>query len=124
MIQFGDRRWIAASLLFGLWCATCVVGCGDKARVKIENQVVDAACGECQFGMEGTACDLAIRIDGVGYFVDGAKMDDHGDAHATDGMCNLCRQARVSGSIRDGRFVASSFELLPVANDSGTEGTK
>jgi hypothetical protein len=49
---------------------------------------VEAACGECRFGLPGSGCDLAVRIDGVAYFVDGTGIDDHGDAHAQDGFCN------------------------------------
>jgi hypothetical protein len=30
----------------------------------IESRIVEAACGECQFSMPGTGCDLAVRIDG------------------------------------------------------------
>ena len=26
-------------------------------------------------------CDLAVRIDGKSYFVEGTKIDEHGDAH-------------------------------------------
>ena len=35
------------------------------------NQVVEAACGQCQFRMtEKSGCDLAVKIDGESYFVD------------------------------------------------------
>ena len=78
----------------------------------IESRIVEAACGECQFAMPGTGCDLAVRIDGEDYFVDGTAIDDHGDAHANEGLCNAVRKARVSGEVRDGRFVATVFELL------------
>ncbi|WP_431244090.1 DUF6370 family protein [Flavobacterium sp. P21] len=50
--------------------------------------VVEASCGECQFGMKGKSCDLAVRIDGKSYFVEGTKIDQHGDAHAKDGFCD------------------------------------
>ena len=75
--------------------------------------IVEAACGQCQFGLPGSDCDLAVRIDGASYFVDGTGIDDHGDAHASDGFCNAVRPARVSGQVREGRFVATHFELLP-----------
>jgi hypothetical protein len=42
--------------------------------------IVEASCGQCQFGMKGYACDLAVRIDGKPYFVDGTSIDSHGDA--------------------------------------------
>jgi hypothetical protein len=47
-------------------------------------QVVETACGECQFKLAGKSCDLAVRIDGKAYFVDGTDIDSHGDAHAKD----------------------------------------
>ncbi|MFT7465406.1 MAG: hypothetical protein ACI9EF_003773 [Pseudohongiellaceae bacterium] len=74
---------------------------------------VEAACGQCQFDLAGESCDLAIRVDGQAWFVDGSFIDDHGDAHANDGFCNTVRHARVSGAVVDGRFVVSEFELVP-----------
>lgn len=76
-------------------------------------QVVEAACGQCQFKMKGKSCDLAVRINGKSYFVDGTKIDDHGDAHAKDGFCEKVRKAEVRGNIVNNRFLASSFKLLP-----------
>ena len=77
------------------------------------NQVVDAACGQCQFGITGKAgCDLAVRIDGESYFVDGTTIHDHGDAHADDGFCRAIRQAEVKGEIIDGRFKAETFTII------------
>ena len=76
------------------------------------DQVVEAACGQCQFGMtEKSGCDLAVRIDGKSYFVDGTKIDEHGDAHADDGFCVVIRNANVKGKIVDGRFKSESFTL-------------
>ena len=75
-------------------------------------QIVEAACGQCKFGIKGEDCNLAVRIDGKAYFVDGSKIDDHGDAHADDGFCNTIRKAKVSGHIVNHRFAASSFTLL------------
>jgi hypothetical protein len=78
------------------------------------NQVVDASCGQCQFSMTSQkGCDLAIRIDGKSYFVDGTNIDEHGDAHnKNDGFCEVVRKAKVSGKIVDNRFVATSFKLV------------
>lgn len=86
---------------------------GSATQTALTSSVVEAACGECQFGLPGTGCDLAVRIDGQAYFVDGTGIDEHGDAHADDGFCNAVRRARVTGEVVDGRFVARSFELLP-----------
>ena len=77
------------------------------------NQVVEASCGQCQFRMtEKSGCDLAVKIDGKSYFVDGTTIHDHGDAHADDGFCRAIRQAEVKGEIIDGRFKAESFTLV------------
>jgi hypothetical protein len=83
------------------------------AFCQTKNQVVEAACGQCQFGLPGKSCDLAIRINGKAYFVDGSKIDSHGDAHAKDGFCNAIRKAEVSGELVKGRFKATHFELMP-----------
>ena len=76
------------------------------------HQVVEAACGQCQFGMtDKLGCDLAVRIDGETYFVDGTNIHEHGDAHADDGFCVVIRNANVKGKIVDGRFQSESFTL-------------
>ena len=77
------------------------------------NQVVEAACGQCQFEMtENSGCDLAVRIDGKSYFVDGTNIHEHGDAHADDGFCEVIRSANVKGEIIEGRFKSESFILI------------
>jgi hypothetical protein len=76
-------------------------------------QIVEASCGECQFGMDGKTCDLAVRIDGKSYFVDGTTIDEHGDAHAKEGFCKAIRKAEVQGEIVNNRFKATYFKLLP-----------
>ena len=45
----------------------------------IESRIVEAACGECQFSMPGTGCDLAVRIDGQASFVVATGLHDTGD---------------------------------------------
>ena len=85
----------------------------ESGVIKITDQIVDASCGQCQFEMEGSGCDLAIRVDGKTYYVDGSNIDDHGDAHADDGLCNCIRMAKVTGEIKDGRFEAAVFKVLP-----------
>jgi hypothetical protein len=75
--------------------------------------VVETACGKCKLGLKGTECELAVRIKGKAYYVDGTSIDDHGDAHAKDGFCNAVRKAEVQGEIVNGRFKATYFKLLP-----------
>ncbi len=84
------------------------------AQSKPKTQIVEASCGQCNFGMKSKSpCDLAVRIDGKSYFVDGTDINKHGDAHSADGFCSAVRKAEVSGEIVDGRYKASSFKLLP-----------
>ncbi|CAN5294530.1 DUF6370 family protein [soil metagenome] len=73
---------------------------------------VDASCGECNFKLKGKSCDLAVRIKGKAYFVDGTSIDQHGDAHADDGFCKAIRKARVQGNIVNNRFISTYFELI------------
>lgn len=74
---------------------------------------VEASCGQCKLGLKGKGCNLAIRMDGKAYFVDGSDIDSHGDAHANDGFCNKIRKATVQGDVVNDRFKATYFQLLP-----------
>lgn len=94
------------SILFVLFCLS--------AHAQSKKQVVEVSCGQCQFGMKAKGCDLAARIDGKSYFIDGTKIDQHGDAHAHDGFCSAIRKAEVIGDIKGDRFVVSYFKLLPL----------
>ena len=92
-----------------------IIGIAAQAQTKKKFDkptIVEASCGECQFGMKGKSCDLAVRIDGKSYFVDGTTIHDHGDAHADNGFCNAVRKASVTGTIEKDRFKATSFTLL------------
>ena len=53
--------------------------------LEVSQTEVDASCGQCQLGMPGNGGDLAIRLKGKVYYVDGSSIDDHGDAHADAG---------------------------------------
>lgn len=88
----------------------------QEKKEQLKPQIVETSCGQCQFGMEGHGCELAVRIDGKPYFVDGTSIDSHGDAHADDGFCAAIRKAEVAGEIKDNRFVVSDFKLLPEEN--------
>ena len=79
-------------------------------------QIVEAACGQCKFGMPGKSCDLAIRIKGKAYFVDGTDIHSHGDAHGKNGFCNAISMAEVTGDVVNDRFKVTSFKLIPAVN--------
>lgn len=94
---------------------TVSFGFSQDKTAKQKPQIVEVSCGQCKFAMTSKkGCDLAVRIDGNAYFVDGAKLDDFGDAHAEDGFCNTVRKAEVTGEVKNNRFVATSFKLLPL----------
>ncbi len=99
-----------ASLLFLF--SVVLVNAQDKKELS-KSQIVEVSCGQCQFKMKGHGCELAVRIEGKSYFVDGASIDSFGDAHADDGFCATIRKAEVSGKIMDNRFKVTSFKLLP-----------
>lgn len=78
------------------------------------SQVVEAGCATCIFDMKDvTGCKLAVEIDGKAYLVTGSGIDDHGNAHAADGLCNTRRIAEVKGKIDGDRFDVREMTLLP-----------
>ena len=103
-------------LLFSISVLTTVAQNKDKAMDKPDStkkiQMVEASCGQCQLGLPGKSCDLAVRINGKAYFVDGTTIDEHGDAHAKNGFCQAIRKTEVQGEIKDDRFKATHFKLI------------
>ena len=86
----------------------------QEKKTEQKPQIVEASCGQCQFGMKDKkGCDLAVRLDGKAYFVEGTDINKNGDAHAHDGFCSAIRQAEVVGEVKDNKFVVSQFKLLP-----------
>ncbi len=101
---------LAVSLVF-------LMSCGETtSETYSETMVVEASCGMCHFGMESpTGCKLAVKLnDGTSYWVKGIGIHDHGDSHSEHGFCSAVRKAEVAGKVENGKFVASSFKLLPV----------
>ncbi len=98
-------------VFFNLFAAAQEKDAGPDPRKKL--LTVEASCGQCQFGLKGKGCDLAIRTEGKAYFVDGTSIDDHGDAHAKDGFCEAIRKAEVQGDTVNNRFRVTYFRLLP-----------
>lgn len=76
-------------------------------------QVAEVSCGECKFHLKGKSCDLAVRINGKAYFIDGANIDSFGDAHAKDGFCKAIRKAEVQGEVVSNRYKVTYIKLLP-----------
>ena len=115
------------NIMVGLFCINLFAITASSQNiitdtVSVQNKdpdllIVDASCGQCNFNLSGEGCDLAVRISGLAYFVDGTKIDDHGDAHASEGFCQAIRKARVKGDIVDNRFQLQYFQLIPLAEE-------
>lgn len=90
----------------------------SKTEVISDVQVVEASCGQCNFGMKGQGCNLAVRMEGKTYAVDGVSLHDVGDPHSDKGMCNVVRKAEVKGAVVDGRFKAESFKLVAMEKET------
>lgn len=101
---------IAAFCAFG-FSATAQTG---KEDPKKRTDTLEVSCGQCNFKLKTQkGCDLAVRIGDKAWFVDGTRIDDHGDAHADDGFCNKVRKALVQGEVVGDRFKVTYFKLLP-----------
>jgi hypothetical protein len=121
-------RSILSSIVFLLFISTAI---GQKSDLKVSTpdpnkkvQVVETACGECQFKLAGKGCNLAIRIDSIAYFVDGTDINSHGDAHAKDGFCNAVRKAEVQGNLVNDRFKVAYFKLMKEAEKKEQPATQ
>jgi hypothetical protein len=83
------------------------------SEIVVGTQDAKAGCTTCVFHMPGVeGCKLAVEIDGKRYLVQGSDINDHGDAHAPDGLCNTARRASVKGKIAGDRFIAQEFRVL------------
>jgi len=83
-----------------------------KYNPKKPTYEVEATCGTCMYKIKGDGCKLAIKLNGKNYFVDGTGIDDHGDAHDSEGFCNAISKAKVQGAIVKDRFKVTYFELI------------
>ncbi|MFM2146174.1 MAG: hypothetical protein RL732_1010 [Bacteroidota bacterium] len=110
-------------ILLNFFIAASMFTFGQQSKVAIKDpskpvQTVEASCGQCQFGLKGKGCDLAVRLGGKAYYVSGTAINDHGDAHDKEGFCNAIRKADVQGTLVKNKFVVTYFKLLP------TEGSQ
>ena len=63
---------------------------------------------------ESYECFLAIKVEDTVFPVEGSDIDDHGDAHAEEGLCNVIHHAEVSGEFKNNVFYAESFNLVNI----------
>jgi hypothetical protein len=100
-------------ILAGGFFSTCTAQKKDNPIVVSDSLYhAEVSCGTCMFKMKGSGCNLAVKINGLCYFIEGAGIDDYGDAHAADGFCNAIRKARVWGIFNKSVFVAQKIELI------------
>ena len=87
------------------------ISCSNNKEI---TQVAEVSCGQCKFELDSEAgCSLAVRLEDKAYFVEGFEIDDFGDAHDEHtGFCNVIRKAEVTGKVENGKFIASSIELV------------
>ena len=98
-------------LAFYILIFVFTISCSPK---KENTQIAEVSCGQCQFDLKSQeGCNLAVRIDGESYFIDGAHIDDFGDAHdKNSGFCEVIRSAKITGKLIDNRFQATTIELI------------
>ncbi len=107
--------FIGICLLFGTTTSIFAQQIPKKGLVFDSNKPaykLEASCGTCMFKMKGIGCTLAVKYNDTCYYVTGTDIDDHGDAHDKAGFCNAIRKAKVQGTVKDGKFAVTFFELL------------
>jgi len=82
---------------------------------------VEASCGLCNFGLPAEDCELAVRIDGKAYDVEGVSVLEYGHPHHKGGFCVAVRKAEVQGEVVNGIFKATYFKLLPDSTDTPSQ---
>ena len=98
--------------LYTLVIGMATMSCSSDEIKLTEPTLVEASCGQCNFGLEAPGCHLAVKIGEKAYFVDGTSIDEHGDAHSHDGFCEVVKNAKVTGEVIDGRFAVNTFEIV------------
>lgn len=102
------------NLLLGLSLATLLGGCGSEATPP-KAEILKASCGMCQLNQrDQRGCIINVVHKGeVLPLVGGPKLTME-EMHAPGGFCVTIRKAKVIGKVKDDRFIASSWELLPI----------
>jgi len=101
-----------AAMMLTLGLLVTLAGCKSPQRS------ATVGCATCIYHMKHvTGCKLAVKLDGKPYLVDGSGIDDHGNAHASDGLCNAERKAIVDGRLKNGRFAAKRITILDEHED-------
>lgn len=91
-----------------------------KNTKNLKPQMLEISCGQCQFGLKQPGCTLAVKIGKKAFFVKGKFIDDFGDAHATQGLCNAVLKAEVTGVLNNDIFEAAEINILPIVTNEKT----
>jgi hypothetical protein len=99
---------------------------GEKGQLNPHFPLYSAelSCGQCNFGMKGKSCDLAVRFANKTHFIDGINIDSLGDAHAADGFCSVVRKAKVQGFLVKDRYQLTYVKLEPLSKSGTTARRK
>lgn len=112
-----------ASLIVLLFVCSLAAACGSSG-VEVQERTVQVACGSCRLGLEEhPGCYWAADFDGKVLPVRGEALPRDHDSHAPDGMCNVTRDAVVSGTLYESHFAATEFDLQPVEPAADPEFT-
>jgi hypothetical protein len=104
-LQCSPLSWFILVAFFALGCF------GDRG-VELKSETLTVACATCIFHMPDTGgCVWAAKYKDKHFLVQGTLPFKHA-MHAPDGMCNMERKAVVDGFLREGKLIASRFELL------------
>ncbi len=108
-------------IVFSLWLivgGTGLSACGGSATEVVALEQADVACARCVFRMDESrldgapGCPWAIEVNGEHHLLYGPVPQDHFN-HGPDGICNMRRQAKVEGTVRNDKFIATAIKLHP-----------
>ena len=93
----------------GVVLSIALAGCGNPSESSaVMEKIVEVGCGSCSYKIDGVEeCVTAVKIGDTPYLVTGADLDAH-----SSGLCESVKQAKVTGEIQDGKFVASAIALV------------
>ena len=109
------NRYRTMAMVCALFAASCGDSETDEAKIELDNQVIEVACGHCVYDMDGTdgfSCPWSAEVGGEHYLITGPVPQDH-EKHHRDGICVMERQARVTGHVHNEYLVLTAFALLP-----------
>jgi len=105
----GDMRLKSSSQIEQVNNNTLITSVPKDGKV---SGLIIASCGKCNFGKKDKRCELSIKIGEKLFPVVGTNLNEHGDAHSSEGFCSAVRIARAKGEIKKNIFHSDSFVLI------------